>query len=239
MWQPVICATLNFTFLQSDTTYAGIFLLSAAIAIIGLCLVLLGFVFWLIEKTSSRVDLFLRASVYELVLRRARTGDLKWIYDFGLEYFGYNISPVELMHALYKKNGEIFWVIVKRKISEGATTEVNTGYFSILPLNKRAAFLVEKGQLDGRSITTQDLARQHGRPRAIYIGAIAARTVRARGFALTAIQQHIDREKYSQVQKLYAKAVTGDGLRLLTKYGFRSTTGSASGKIGDIFALDK
>lgn len=230
---------------QSDAIYETTLIASAGFAIGGLILIIIGFLSYFkrlpsrVKNVPEWVKIQIKRNWPEMILERAKTNELSWISDFAIKYFGSGVSPLNLMQSLYAKNGEVFWLIKECDQKSGSYREINVGYFSLLPLNKRASASVQRGELDGSRIDKDDIATRYARPNSFYIGAIAADTLRARSFALLNIQYHMSREKFKEVHKIYAKAATKDGLRLLKRHGFSPIDTQSQGEVGDLFYRDR
>jgi hypothetical protein len=217
-------------------TYSRILDISIGLGLLGLSLIAISLTARFITGTIDVIPVIITRSIgYET--RRATYNDLTWIYDYAVTYFGETISPLDRMRKWYGKNGEVFWLISRVKSGGAKKQEQLSGYFCILPLNKRGRQLLEENQIDGSSMTTDYLAPRHTRPRAVYIGAIAASDRKARAHGLEAIQRYMTKPKFEEVRRLYAKAATDDGLRLLRKNHFKPMP-NAKGEVGDLYYRD-
>jgi hypothetical protein len=165
--------------------------------------------------------------------------DLNWMYRYASEFFGERISTYDQMMTCHRKNSGIYWVVKKITSKSNASTETNVGYFCVFPLNKSATLSVERGELDGSKITREHIASKFAAAAGLYIGAIAARQHGAKGCAIFELKQMLDWHRYRNCNRIYAKAATEDGLRLLKKHGFRPLSGTDKGVLGDIFFIGR
>jgi len=162
--------------------------------------------------------------------RSARQGDLDNMHEYWESFFGSDISDVVQDRAWHNKNGKLFWLIFQTATRRGRKLEkpLLVGSFSLLPLTKRAAELVGRGELVGSHFTVDHLVKDNSKAAAVYIGGVLASNMFARGEALARVKERIE-----QLQKkgipVYARPVTGDGFRLVEKYGFEP---AIEGRIG-------
>ncbi|MEE2944233.1 MAG: hypothetical protein VX444_03580 [Pseudomonadota bacterium] len=173
-------------------------------------------VIWIIHGLTAplktRIDKLEERLADRYLVELATEDDLSMIDSLSSQAFGLVASNLQQIRQLYEVNSDTFWKIVDRKSDE------TVGYFCILWLTSEGERQIEKQIFNGPCPdpkALQTIARS-GCP--AYIGAVYARGARARGVALAALTVHL---KVKRSKRLYAKAATDDGIRVLKKYGFR------------------
>ena len=166
--------------------------------------------------------------------RASSVRDLAWIHTYAAQYFGTDVSSLDLMKSWHKKNRTLFWIVSAYR----GSTRQQCGYFCVLPLNADAAKQIEAGTLDGTKIRSIDIAAKAQNASCIYIGGVAGANRKARARAMEEIRSAIDFVKFAKAQRAYARAATVDGLRLLRKYRFRPLNANRSG-LGAMYFIDR
>ncbi|MEZ5814546.1 MAG: hypothetical protein R3E13_07520 [Alphaproteobacteria bacterium] len=153
----------------------------------------------------------------KFILRPATQSELKMIYDMGNNLFDGGISPLDQMQRWQKKNGEVFWVL--RKYGDKKFAPIY-GYCCLIPLLESAVEELKSGEITGQSMRSAHISKNK-RPKSVYLGAVAAIGMRAKGAMLDKLTHEIDsRRRGGQTKCIYTRPVTDDGLRLIKKYGF-------------------
>jgi hypothetical protein len=190
---------------------------------IALCVIGVLIIAWALAQYVTRmshyaqlIDDYIKTRITDPKLDRsaALEDDLDAVFEFSRQEFQEEIDDdVKLrMRSWHKKNPEHLWIIYR----EG---RVIVGYFALLPLNKKAARRVDRGELYGASISEDDMVGVATKPSAIYIGGIAAKSKKAKAFAVGVLLERLNKMLVGGVP-LYTRPVTKDGHRLVDKYGF-------------------
>lgn len=170
----------------------------------------------------------LRDPIYDC--RPAGEDELDAVRNLGAMLIDEQISPIEDMREWHRKNPALFFVV--EEISVRRQTREIVGYFSLLPVNKRTADLLEKGKITGIGLTPEHIVTSNGKPAAVYVGGIAAKSPRARAYALASLIARLDAQRRDT--DVYSRPVTERGLQLLKKYNFVPVK-RGHDKLGDIF----
>jgi hypothetical protein len=111
------------------------------------------------------------------------------------------------------------------------------GSFSIIPLKRKAARLLDVEGLTVHTLRPEQIVRPHGTPSAIYVGGVLATTRQAKAASLAALQERCRFYRRRGIP-MYARTATPDGLRLVRLHGFRAIVSAADGELGHIFRLE-
>lgn len=177
--------------------------------------------------------MFARADIPDLfpdiLCEPATDGDLAAIYAMAADYFGPEISPLDLMLAWQRKNHTSFRVLIEKRQSTFATSRKIVGYYCVLPVRKTAYDRLISGKMTGSATAAEDIVLPRYAPYAVYLGGMAATGFRARGGLLMAIRMDIDAAWSGRVKRFLTRPVTAQGLRLVSHHGFTPVDASAPG----------
>lgn len=124
-----------------------------------------------------------------------------------------------------------------KKIVDTRTGKL-VGYFIVLPLSKRGekAILEKEFDLNHPNITNF-FNMKHRNGSAIYIGMVGAvpNDRDAKAFALNRLKYFVNSSRFS---KVYARAATGDGLRLVRKQSFKKVFAEDRTELGVMFVKE-
>ncbi|MHB8321394.1 MAG: hypothetical protein ACYDA7_05205 [Acidithiobacillus sp.] len=181
---------------------------------IGVFLMVAAAVTWLFARADIP-DLF-----PDILCEPATEGDLSAIHTMAADYFGPEISPLDLMLSWQRKNHTVFRVLIEKRHSTFATSRKIVGYYCVLPVRKTAYDRLISGKMTGSTITAEDIVLHRSAPYAVYLGGMAATGFRARGGLLMAIRMDIDASWNGRVKRFLTRPVTAQGLRLVLHHGF-------------------
>jgi hypothetical protein len=205
---------------------------ASVLAILGILCVAAGVLLWLM----SRVPTPIIWKDYEC--HKARKKDLDLIYDFAKQQFGDDVSPIEIMKRWYGKNPSVFFVIITEKRSSFEVRRRMVGYFCAIPLTESALGKIESGEIKGRDIPNEYIARIQRECRAVYIGGIAAKGLGAKAALLAVLHKEFTSGKSKWGRTFYTRPITRDGVRIAIKKGFTAIDPSNHGKVGAIYKLE-
>lgn len=204
----------------------------SVLAILGILCVSVGVLLWLM----SRVPTPIIWKDYEC--HKAQKKDLDLIYDFAKQHFGDDVSTIEIMNRWYGKNPSTFFVIITEKRASFEVRKRMVGYFCALPLTEPALRKIESGEIKGRDIPNEYIARIRRECRAVYIGGMAAKGLRAKAALLAVLHKEFTSGKSQWAKTFYTRPITKDGVRVAIKKGFTAIDPSNQGKVGAIYKLE-
>ena len=208
---------LDYTVLRTRADY-GLFF---AIVILTLIVVILAVVIAAssIKKKTRNLDFLLNAS--GLFPNDCDDESLSYIAKAGSERFPTATNENETI-AIHRADPQAFKV-VKNKSRE------NIGYYCLLRLTQSGVKSVEKGEFSLKNLQLAHIRQDKKRTDCdIYIGAIncTAFSLRAPGFIEGYALKEIQNMK---PRRIFARAATPRGLRLLLDYGFKPVSPSRTG----------
>ena len=165
-------------------------------------------------------------------IRRAKTENLGEIDRLARKEFGDDASSLQEIRRLYNLDNYIFWVVYtnsKRNLR---------GYLALIPLTEGGEKAIKYQCFNGENPAEEHMAIGEKKPAAIYIGAIYGDSFRAKGTAVAGLQSRLEGRHFYNVKKIYARAATQDGLRLLTGRGFQPVI-PTSAEVGAFFYADR
>ena len=190
---------------------------------VGVVLMIAAAVAWLFARADIP-DLF-----PDILCEPATEGDLAAIHAMAADYFGPEISPLDLMLAWQRKNHSAFRVLIEKRQSTFAASRKIVGYYCVLPVRKSAYDRLISGKMTGSSIAADDIAPPRHTPYAVYLGGLAATGFRARGGLLLAIRMDIDAAWSGRAKRFLTRPVTAQGLRLVRHHGFTPVDAATPG----------
>lgn len=149
----------------------------------------------------------------------ATEAELQKIHKMAFDFFEGDVSPLEKMIEWQRRNSDIFWVVFR---DENSRSKIS-GYFCVIPILKSATKLIKNEHIKGSEFSVDHITSKISRnkPYALYIGAVAANGIFARAASLNHIDQFMHHMKRKNVNNVYTRPVTKDGLRLCKKRGFK------------------
>jgi len=204
---------------------------------IGLCLLLMSFIVQPIRDAFVRVVYGDLNSRYTCV--RARRNDLIGLHDLYTDYFGSDVPSVELMKSWISRCKTALMLVHRVRQNSGlATSQQLVGSFKVLPLTTDAVRALEGGQISGSTFKAEHIASNKKETAAVYVGDVVATSQVGRGMVLA----HLNAACTPAVKSglpIYARPLTHDGLRVMTKHGFvQVLDGTSRPEIGRICKLE-
>lgn len=182
---------------------------------------------------AAALLLFAKANIPDLfpdiLCEPATESDLSAIHAIAVDYFGPEISPLDLMLSWQRKNHTVFRVLIEKRQSTFTTSRKIVGYYCVLPVRKTAYDRLLSGKMTGSTIAAEDIVLPRSAPYAVYLGGMAANGFRARGGLLMAIRMDIHASWNGRVKRFLARPVTAQGLRLVMHHGFTPVDTAVSG----------
>ena len=150
----------------------------------------------------------------------ARTQDLPQLHALYESYFGADTPAAALMRKWLKKAPAAL-TIVERVIGNSRKSETRelVGSFKVLPLTRTGQQAIEMGKATGSTLEGGYIAGPRSRPAAYYVGDVVATTRVARGIVMAQLEFALP-TKVDEPVIVYARPLTPDGLRVMTKHGF-------------------
>jgi len=169
---------------------------------------------------------------------KARNRDLHGLHAFYREYFGDDVPSIELMRSWVARSNSAFILIHRITNESGLTVRQQlVGSFKLLPLTNEARNALDTGQVTGSTFRPEHVARKKSETVAYYVGDVVATSQIARGMVLA----HLNAACTPAIDRgypIYARPLTTDGLRVMTKYGFvQATDGKSAPQLGRICKL--
>ena len=199
-------------------TVGALFVVSGFILVVGVLLVRL-----FRRPIGKVVSVVVRDPRFEC--SSASRDELKQVHDFCVQMFGPEIATLQQLSQWHERNAQLFWIV--REFKSGRII----GYFSLIPINKRAARLVEQKGLSASQFTPDHIVKTNGKPAAIYIGGIGAKGRMGRAVTLAHLKDRVDHERKRGVSVFFARPVTQKGLELVEKYRFVPVNAGGLGSI--------
>jgi hypothetical protein len=220
-----------------NVAFTVLLLAGGLLATIGIVAFFLSLIIDRLDGVVSRVAYGDLDSKY--VCSHAEASDLGGLQTLYARYFGADVPEVSLMRAWLEKCASTFTIVQRVRQETGlATRQELVGSFKLVPLTRSGVRAVETGQVTGTSIRLEHIARDGVRPSAYYVGDVVATTRFARGVVMAHLNAAISTAAKGQVA-VYARPLTADGLRIMTKHGFlRVADGKSAPQIGAICKLE-
>lgn len=151
------------------------------------------------------------------VCSHAQLSDLKGLHELYAQYFGNDVPTEDLMRTWIMKCSSVFTLVQKEVVESGLVIRRElVGSFKVLPLTALGVRAVELGQATGSTFLAEHICAGRARPAGYWIGDVVASTKYARAVVMAQLTTTLSRCSGS----LYARPLTSDGLRVMTKHGF-------------------
>jgi hypothetical protein len=211
-------------------------LIGGILIILGLVSLLLSFLYHPVQDVVSRIVYGDVNSRYTCV--SAGLHDLVGLHEFYTKYFGSDVPSVELMTSWSMRSKSAFMVVRRITQESGLAMEQTlVGSFKVLPLTVDAVRTLDAGQVTGSTFKSEHVATNQRETAAFYVGDVAATGQVARGMVLA----HLNAACAPAIKRglpIYARPLTRDGLRVMTKHGFvQVSDGASAPEIGRICKL--
>lgn len=164
----------------------------------------------------------------QLFIGRCMDADLDTVSEMAADVFGDRATSHEQTRHLYEIDREIFCLIKDKN-------QVIQGYYCIFRINKDCIDAIHQFRFDIKSMPLSYINKSKKKKYAdYYIGALCGKSVSAKAHALGALESYIIEQK---ARRVYARAATGDGMRILIRHEFKPV-GQHPPSIGDIMWRD-
>lgn len=142
--------------------------------------------------------------------------DLQQIYDLANKTFGGRSSRIETIRSLHVHSPKSFWKV---------TTDSGRiiGYFIIFGLTKLGEKAILDGHYNGANPDPKHVSKDLNRAAAVCVGAIVGTGFRGRALTYGAVGTVLTT---LSAERIYGKAISETGLRLVRKYQFDRIDGS-------------
>lgn len=212
-----------------------------AIIALAIILLLMSILFGGIGLVSTGVRLLYQRLRQEIryMLRRSHARDLEYVDQISTRFFGDAASNLDQIRRVYSFDRNQIWILEKTA-SNGRGHRITTreGYIIVYRLNSVGEAAIRRGEFDGACPAREHLCRSNEKCVAAYIGAVVAR-FRARPYVLGTIENQFKLAgQYRSAHRVYARAATADGLRILQAHDFEPLEPNDDG-IGGVFVLDR
>jgi hypothetical protein len=191
----------------------------------------LSFLIERIEQAVSQVAYGDLDSKY--LCTQARPSDLPGLYALYTRYFGSDVPDIQLMRTWVEKCPSAFTIVQKVVEDAGLQTRQElVGSFKLLPLTARGVRAIDLGQATGSTFGPEHISGSRSRPAGFYVGDVVATTRFARGVVMAQLNAAVSPAVRGAVI-VYARPLTRDGLRVMTKHGFvQVSDGRSAPQIG-------
>jgi len=202
------------------------------IPIAGLFILGLGVLLWLIV----RIPIPTLMPAYECY--RAKKSELELIRDYGVQWFGNEVSPLNRMSIWFERNKNIFTVMYRVKRTKVTKSRKFVGYYSVIPITEPAVVKLKSNEITGAGFLEEHIEPSNVDPYAIYVGAIVAQAGLARGNIRSALHNEITNVWATKTKRVFTRPVSKHGLRLVEDYGFTAVDPANSGKLQSLYAKE-
>ncbi len=210
--------------------------------VIGTLMILWGFLGWFASVLTPPAN-----RVLEIVHKKlnakyicvfATQDDLPQLYDLYSEFFDDEVPSLNLMKSWVRQNRKAFALVYRVDNSSIKQKEqVLAGSFKVLPITQEAVQGLESEQLSGSTFEAKHIARNQKDAAAYYVGDVVATRRSARAFILASLNFACENALRKGLP-IYARPLTEDGKRVMTKYNFvQANDGKSPPQIGKICKL--
>lgn len=153
----------------------------------------------------------------------ATESDFNFIDNTSTRLFGSISSSMDDIRHISNIQRDAMWVLKKRTMSEHGHMKIkNVGYAIVYCLSPEGEQAISNGTFIGARPDAAHLSPSGERCPAIYIGAVAANGMHARSYMLGAVESNLNGlRKYKYAKRIYARAATKDGRRILESNDFK------------------
>jgi hypothetical protein len=211
--------------------FAVLMVVGGVLAAAGAIAFMLSFLIDRIEQAVSQVAYGDLDSKY--LCTQARPSDLAGLHALYRRYFGDDVPDIQLMRTWVAKCGSAFTIVQKVVEDSGLSTRQElVGSFKLLPLTAKGVRAIDLGQATGSTFRPEHISRCRSRAAGYYVGDVVATTRFARGVVMAQLNAAVSPAVRGAVT-VYARPLTKDGLRVMTKHGFvQVSDGTSAPQIG-------
>lgn len=209
--------------------FVFVFLFSAGIILFALLILL-----W------PAYEIFYRATTeVSFAFRIAKRDELQEMLPFYGRVVGGEMPSINSLKDLHRANDHCFIFYEKTTKNDGRITREIVGFCTVVPVNRDAADLLSREELNGLRLNKTHVMKSGKKPFSIYVGSIGADGSKCRAevlsYALGQLQVHAS----AGVSKVYTRPITKAGLRIAKKYGFHPVnSGVGPNDLGRLYVLD-
>jgi hypothetical protein len=201
----------------------------------------LAFVFSLFaEPVQSGVERVIYGDVGSRhICTHANADDLRGLHALYSRYFGADVPSIELMNQWLNRCKSAFTLLHSVTQDSGLiTAQQLVGSFKLLPLTAEGVKALDLGQVTGSTFRPEHICSDRRRPAAYYLGDVVATTRFARAVILAQLNAACAQVTNRNIS-IYARPLTADGRRIMTKYGFAQVSdGRSAPEVGRICKLE-
>lgn len=170
------------------------------------------------------------------VREAARRTDLPRLHMLYSSHFGRDVPSVERMRLWLARCATIFTLIHRVRRNEGLSEL--TGTFKFIPLTVAGVRDLELGRVTGSTFRPEHVCSCRERAAGCYVGDVVATTWFGRGVVMANLRDACS-DAVGRGLVIFARPLTGDGLRLMIRYGFiQVSDGRSSPEIGKVCRLN-
>jgi hypothetical protein len=214
-----------------DAAFGLMMIVGGVLAAVGVIAFTLSFLIDRIDHAVSRVAYGDLDSRY--LCTHARPSDLAGLHALYARYFGDDVPDIELMRTWVAKCDSAFTIVQKVVEDSGLPTRQElVGSFKLLPLTVKGVRAIDLGQATGSTFRPEHISGGRSGPAGYYVGDVVATTRFARGVVMAQLNAAVSPAIRGAVT-VYARPLTKDGLRVMTKHGFvQVSDGRSAPQIG-------
>jgi hypothetical protein len=219
-----------------DVAFGILMVVGGVLAAAGAIAFMLSFLIDRIEHAVSQVVYGDLDSKY--LCTQARPSDLAGLHALYTRHFGDDVPDIQLMRTWVAKCGSAF-TLVQRVVADSGlpTRQELVGSFKLLPLTAKGVRAIDLGQATGSTFRSEHIYGGRSRPAGYYVGDVVATTRFARGVVMAQLNAAVSPAVRVPVT-VYARPLTKDGLRVMTKHGFvQVSDGRSAPQIGLVCKL--
>jgi len=201
--------------------------------VLGSVLIAVSFAQWAV-RTARRAGAFAWREAI-LALERdfaddlATATELPTLCNLGTRAIGASHPSLKTLQERWERNPRIARVLYR----VGMRSRSISGYILLYPISRQAEKRIQRGILaSARDLQTADILAGFKRCRVVYISMLFGTGMAARGAALLLLKREL--KTLNDVDHLYARPASPDGLRLLKRYGFRPVVPAAENGIWEL-----
>lgn len=161
--------------------------------------------------------------------RPVKLTEIDDVYSLIQDMLGDGIAPKEMLKRWLRKNSTVLYVVEKTTRMPLNTRSEVVGFFSSFPVTEKARQMLETNALIGAAFTDEHFVAQGEPGAAIYIGAVGAKGMKARGATLNQLIGHVTAKAGGRGMRIFTRPVTADARRLIRKYSFAPCAQASAG----------
>lgn len=163
-------------------------------------------------------------------VRPALNSEIDTLYNDFIKLFGPDLLNLNELKKIHAKNENTILLVCKELVVPGKDDKsVTIGFFELFPMMQRYKSHLLNNNLDGRILSQNRILGQTVYAKNYYLGSIGIlpsvfyRENFYKGVVLKEFLDHLYQINKHYSFTLFTRPVTQDGLRLVSKYGFKKT----------------